>query len=51
MAPEDMVLSSRNGTPLLVEGAQARNTVAVVRALYESAERGLPVKLASSSSD
>ena len=45
---EDMVLSLRNGTPLLVDGAQARNTVAFVRALYESAERGLPVTLASS---
>lgn len=44
---EDMVLSLRNGTPLLVDGAQARNTVAVVRAIYESAERGLPVQLAS----
>jgi len=45
---EDMVLSLRNGTPLLVDGTQARNTVALVRALYESAERGLPVRLASS---
>ncbi len=44
---EDMVLSLRNGTPLLVDGAQARNTVALVRALYESAESGLPVKLSA----
>ena len=42
---EDMVLSLRNGTPLLIDGAQARNTVVLVRALYESAESGLPVKL------
>jgi predicted dehydrogenase len=44
---EDMVQSLRNGTPLLVDGRQARNTVALIRALYESAERGLPVTLAS----
>lgn len=44
---EDMVLSLRNETPLLIDGAQARNTVALVRALYESAESGLPVKLSA----
>jgi hypothetical protein len=43
-----MVRSWRDGTPLLIDGTQARNTVAFVRALYESAERGVPVKLASS---
>ena len=42
---EDMVLSLRNGTPLLIDGTQARNTVVLIRALYESAETGLPVKL------
>ena len=42
---EDMVRSLRNGTPLLIDGKQARNTVVLVRALYESAESGLPVKL------
>ena len=42
---EDMVRSLRNGTPLLIDGNQARNTVVLVRALYESAESGLPVKL------
>jgi predicted dehydrogenase len=42
---EDMVLSLRNETPLLIDGAQARNTVVLVRALYASAESGLPVKL------
>jgi len=45
---EDMVRSWRDGTPLLIDGTQARNTVAFVRALSESAERGVPVKLASS---
>ena len=42
---EDMVLSLRNGTPLLIDGSQARNTVVLVRALYESAESGLPVRV------
>ena len=42
---EDMVRSLRDGTPLLIDGAQARNTVVLVRALYESAESGRPVKL------
>ena len=45
---EDMVRSLRDGTPLLIDGAQARNTVVLVRALYESAESGLPVKLPAS---
>ena len=40
-----MVRSLRDGTPLLIDGKQARNTVVLVRALYESAESGLPVKL------
>lgn len=42
---EDMVRSLRDGTPLLIDGAQARNTVVLVRALYESAESGRPVRL------
>ena len=42
---EDMVLALRNNVLLLIDGAQARNTVALVRALYESAECGLPVKI------
>jgi UDP-N-acetyl-2-amino-2-deoxyglucuronate dehydrogenase len=44
---EDMILALRDNTPLLIEGKQARNTVALVRALYESAECGLPVKLST----
>jgi UDP-N-acetyl-2-amino-2-deoxyglucuronate dehydrogenase len=43
---EDMVLSLRGNTPLLIDGRQARNTVALVRAIYDSAERGAVVKLA-----
>jgi len=42
---EDMVLALRGDTPLLIDGRQARNTVALVRALYESAERGVPITL------
>lgn len=42
---EDMVLALRTGAPLLVDGRQARNAVELVCALYESAERGLPVRL------
>jgi len=42
---EDMVLSLRNENPLLIDGAQARNTVVLVRALYASAESGQPVAL------
>lgn len=42
---EDMVLALRGNTPLLINGRQARNTVAFVRALYESAEKGLPVAI------
>jgi len=41
-----MVLALRGNTPLLVDGRQARNTVALVRAIYESAESGAVVKLA-----
>ncbi len=43
---EDMVLALRGHTPLLIDGRQARNTVALVRALYESAERGVAVRIA-----
>lgn len=44
---EDMVRALRHDTPLEIEGRQARNTVALVRAVYESAECGLPVRLAA----
>jgi UDP-N-acetyl-2-amino-2-deoxyglucuronate dehydrogenase len=44
---EDMVLALRGNTPLLIDGRQARNTVALVRAIYESAESGAAVKLAA----
>jgi len=41
-----MVIDLRGNTPLLIDSRQARNTVALVRALYESAETGVAVKLA-----
>jgi predicted dehydrogenase len=44
---EDMVLALRGDTSLLIDGEQARNAVALVRAIYESAERGVPVKPAA----
>jgi predicted dehydrogenase len=45
---EDLALALRSGGPLEIDGKQARNTVALVRAIYESAESGLPVRLAAS---
>jgi predicted dehydrogenase len=42
---EDMILAVRNGTPLLVGGKEARNSVELVCALYQSAESGMQVKL------
>ncbi|MGC3965736.1 MAG: Gfo/Idh/MocA family oxidoreductase [Rhodocyclaceae bacterium] len=46
---ENMVLALRGQSALLVDGAQARNAVAFVRALYESADKGAPVTLVASS--
>ena len=43
---EDMVIDLRGNTPLLIDDRKARNTVALVRELYESAETGVAVKLA-----
>ena len=42
---EQMIIALRRGAPMPVGGDQARNSVALVRALYDSAERGLPVRL------
>ena len=42
---EQMVIALRNGAPMPIGGDQARNSVALVRALYESAECGRPVRL------
>ncbi len=40
---EEMVLSIRNGTPLSVDGHQARNAVALIEAMYQSAESEMAV--------
>lgn len=40
---EQMVIALRSGMPMPIGGKAARNAVALVRALYESAERGVPV--------
>ena len=40
---EQMVIALRNGAPMPIGGRAARNAVALVRALYASAERGSPV--------
>ena len=42
---EQMVIALSNGIPMPIGGRAARNSVALVRALYESAEQGLPVRL------
>lgn len=42
---EQMVIALRNGAPMPIGGRAARNSVALVRALYESAERRCPVVL------
>ena len=42
---ENMILAVRENKSLAVDGMQARNAVAFVQALYESAEQGRPVKL------
>lgn len=43
---EDMILSLQNNALLLVDGNEARKTVALVCAIYESAEKGIPVTVA-----
>lgn len=42
---EQMVIALRSGAPMPIGGDQARNSVALVRALYASAERGMPIRL------
>jgi predicted dehydrogenase len=41
----DLVTTIRTGRPLAVDGREARKAVALVNAIYASAERGVPVKL------
>lgn len=42
---EQMVIALRRGAPMPIGGRAARNAVALVRALYDSAERGAPVRI------
>jgi UDP-N-acetyl-2-amino-2-deoxyglucuronate dehydrogenase len=42
---QNLVDSLRGGAPLAVDGREARKAVALIRALYDSAERGTAVKL------
>ncbi|HEX2852139.1 MAG TPA: Gfo/Idh/MocA family oxidoreductase [Opitutaceae bacterium] len=42
---QDLVDALRTGRPTALEGHEARNAVALIRALYASAESGAPVKL------
>ncbi len=42
---QDMVDSLQAGRPPVIDGAEARKAVAFVRAVYDSAKLGLPVKL------
>jgi UDP-N-acetyl-2-amino-2-deoxyglucuronate dehydrogenase len=42
---QDMIDALRQGRPLAIDGREARKTVVFIRALYESARRGQPVKL------
>ena len=42
---QDLIDALRDGRPVAVDGREARKAVALIRALYASAERGVPVKL------
>jgi UDP-N-acetyl-2-amino-2-deoxyglucuronate dehydrogenase len=42
---QDLADALRSGGPTAIAGHEARNAVALIRALYDSAERGAPVKL------
>lgn len=44
---EQMVIALRSGAPMPIGGRSARNSVALVRALYESAERGGPIRISN----
>jgi len=42
---QDFIDGIRENRPFFIEGAEARKAVSLVRAIYESAESGLPVKI------
>jgi predicted dehydrogenase len=41
---QDFIDGIRERRPFFVEGREARNAVALVRAIYDSAETGMPIK-------
>lgn len=45
---QDLIDALRSGRPVAVDGREARKAVALIRALYASADQGRPVALASS---
>ena len=44
---QDFIDALRENRPLAIDGREARKAVALIRALYDSAARGLPVKLST----
>jgi predicted dehydrogenase len=42
---QDLIDAVRENRPVAVDGHEARKAVALIRGLYASAERGVPVKL------
>ncbi len=44
---EDFVAAIRENRAPIIDGREARKAVVLVRAIYDSAERGVPIKLAS----
>jgi UDP-N-acetyl-2-amino-2-deoxyglucuronate dehydrogenase len=46
---QDFVDAIRDNRPPLIDGREARKAVALIRAIYDSAERGGPIRLASGS--
>jgi UDP-N-acetyl-2-amino-2-deoxyglucuronate dehydrogenase len=44
---EEMVSAIRSNQPLTIDVGEARNTVALVYGIYQSAERGIPISLAT----
>ena len=42
---QDLIDALRDNRPVAIDGREARKAVALIRALYASAERGVPVKL------
>ena len=43
---QDLIDAVRNDRPVAIDGHEARKAVALIRAMYASAERGMPVKVA-----